>query len=156
KDPWEKTTSSAPVAKVATLVGAAPTTQSAAAAAPAGPSTSPPVLPSDVTQFYVPVAGTQPGRSLQYQPWLLGFAEVVFAYDKRSGAEHREVVKLLAQAPGVGHPVNWDAAYPLPVDPAAGPEKTARWASVPESIDTGRKIKALEKAYAEYLAGARK
>jgi hypothetical protein len=155
KDPWEKTTSSAPVAKVATLVGSAPATP-AAHAAPAGPSTSPPVLPSDVTQFYVPVAGAQPGRTLQYQPWLLGFAEVVYAYDKRSGAEHREVVKLLAQAPTTGHPVNWDAAYPLPVDPAPGPEKTARWAAVPETIDTGRKIKALEKAYAEYLAGARK
>ncbi len=153
KDPRSKPdTLAAPEAKL--VVGG----QAAAAAAVVAPPVGkPPVLPSDVTQFYVPVTGgAKPGHVLEYQPWLLGFAEVVYQYDKRSGAEHREPVRLLARAPSGGAPADWEKAYPLPIDPVAAFEANARWAAVPDTIDTGRKLKALEKVFAEHLAGARK
>src|SRR5207244_1222992 len=48
-----------------------------------------PVLPPDVNQFYLPAAGSKAGHELEYQPWVLGFAEVVFQFDKRTGLAHK-------------------------------------------------------------------
>jgi len=159
KNPWERSEAAdAPLAPVAQLAQAALPAASATpvAASPRSNRHQPPVLPADVTQFYIPVAGTQPGRQLQYQAWVLGFAEVVYAYDRRTGAEHREVIRRLAQAPSTGHPVDWETAYPLAVEPKARPEAGALWADVPETLDTGRKLKALEKAFTEWLASTQK
>ena len=43
---------------------------------------------------------------------------------------------------------------PTPEATAAAPN--AQWAGVPESLDTGRKVKSLEKAFAEHLYTTRK
>jgi hypothetical protein len=45
---------------------------------------------------------------------------------------------------------------PLYLEPGTRPEANARWAPVPESVDTGRKLKALEKAFAEHLYATQK
>jgi hypothetical protein len=130
-------------------------------AAPAGPppaagtSAMPPVLPPEVTQFYLPARG--PARGTQeYQPRVLGAAEVAFVVDRRKGAEHVQTFRLLAEPPEPGHPVGWDDAAPVGDDLASGPAPGARWAGVPVALDTGRKVKALEKAFADYLYGSRK
>jgi hypothetical protein len=102
------------------------------------------------------VAGAKPGHELEYQPWLLGIAEVVFLIDKRAGSEHKLTLRLLARAPEPGHPVDWGKAMAIPIDPAPRPEPNARWASVPESMDTGKKLKALEKAFGEHLYATQK
>lgn len=157
KDPRARAEgTSAPVARVATFVSGTPAATAAVPAAVKGPSNQPPVLPPDVTQFYIPVSVRQPGRRLEYQPWVLGFAEVNFEYDKSSGDEHRVVVKLLARSPTPGHPVAWESALACPCDPVSAYEKDATWAAVPETVDTGRKLKALEKVFAEHLAGSQK
>ena len=116
------------------------------------------MLGHDVQQFYLPVApgSRKPGQELQNQTWLLGFAEVVFPIDKRSGAEHRARVRLVANAPPAGHPVDWAHALSIAVEPVTKPEMPATWAAVPESIDTGRKLKAIEKAFGEFLYGGQK
>jgi hypothetical protein len=164
KNPWEPAgagPTAGPVAKMATAVAVAPGGKPAAAApAKAEQGTTvqytQPVLPPDVNQFYLPVAGSKPGHELEYQPWVLGFAEVVFQIDKRTGLEHKVQVRLLARAPEVGHPVDWDRAMPIGIEPALRPEPQARWAAVPTSLDTGRKLKALEKAFVEHLYGTQK
>ncbi len=115
-----------------------------------------PVLPPDVHQFYLGVAGTKAGHELEYQPWVLGIAEVVFQIDKRTGLEHKVNVRLLARAPEVGHPVDWEKAMALGIDPVLRPQERARWAAVPESLDTGKKLKGLEKAFGEHLYGTQK
>jgi hypothetical protein len=117
-----------------------------------------PVLPPDVNQFYIPVApgSGKPGQELEYQPWVLGFAEVIFQTDRRTGKEHKVNVRLLAKAPDAGHPVDWIKAMPIGIDPAARAEPRARWAAVPESLDTARKLKALEKAFTEHLYSSQK
>jgi hypothetical protein len=83
-------------------------------------------------------------------------AEVVFQIDKRAGTEHKVHVRLLARAPGVGHPVDWDKAMAVAFEPAPRPEPRALWAAVPESLDTDRKLKALEKAFNEHLYSTQK
>jgi hypothetical protein len=130
------------------------------AGAPAVPASSsithlPPVLPADVTQFYLAARG--PGRGeVEYQPRVLGAAEVVFAVDKRKGVEHTQTFRLLALPAEAGHPVDWDHAEPAPEALASGPAPQARWAGVPPALDTGRKLKALEKAFADWLYSTQK
>jgi hypothetical protein len=157
KNPWEAVGQhAAPEAKVAAL--AQPTATTPVAVATSSSRHAPPVLPHDVQQFFLPVApGSQrPGQELEYQPWLLGFAELSFQIDKRAGEEHRVTLRLLARAPTVGIPVEWDKAMHIPIDPVAKPEAHARWMAVPESMDTNKKLKALEKAFGEYLYSTQK
>jgi hypothetical protein len=158
KNPWDPV-SGGPVARMAAHAPtAAHGAQAPAAPAPGPAKGSPPVLPPDVNQFFLPVASGsgRPGQELEYQPWLLGFAEVVFQFDKRAGEEHRLALRLLARAPEVGIPVDWDKAIHIPIEPIPAPQANARWAAVPESVDTGRKIKALEKGFAEHLYSSQK
>ena len=127
-----------------------------AAVEPAGDRLAP-VLPGDVKQFYLATAATGPaGAGLEYQPYLLGFAEVVFTVDKRKGKEFTQTIRLLARPAASGHPTEWDAAeaFAGALAPAAAPD--AAWAGVPESMDTGRKLKALEKAFGDHLYTTRK
>jgi hypothetical protein len=87
---------------------------------------------------------------------VLGFAEVVFMVDKRKGKEHRRAVRLLARPPAAGHPIDWEHAEAVAESLAAGPEPNASWESVPEALDTGRKLKALERAFTDFLYSTEK
>ena len=136
----------APAAPVAKLIEPSP----APAPTPTGDAL-PPVLPPDVKQFYLPA---QPGAT--YRARLLGFAEVVFILDKRKGVEHRATVCLLAQPMPAGHPVAWEQAAAIGEKLAPGPAPQTRWDGVPDSLDTGRKLKSLEKAFAEHLYSTQK
>jgi hypothetical protein len=155
KNPREAVAPSAPVAMFATVVAGAPAAP-AAVAVPAPRGGAAPVLPPDIPQFYLPANAPprRPEAQLEYAPRLLGLAEVVFRIDKRSGEEHRVEIRHLAQVPAVGTPVDWaSATAPFP-DPVHKPEAQARWAAVPESVDTGKKVKALERAFTEYLTSS--
>ena len=57
-----------------------------------------PVLPSEISQYYIPVTVARPAaaRTLLYQPRLYGGAEVVFL-DKKKGKEYRRPYRLLVQ-----------------------------------------------------------
>jgi hypothetical protein len=127
--------------------------------APAGEAAvyQPPVLSSDVTQFYLAPGRPVPeGADLEYVPKVLGFAEVTFPVDKRKGIEHREFLFLLAEPEAPGHPVEWDNAERTDGKLDAKAIARIRWANVPESLDTGKKLKALEKGFVEYLYATRK
>jgi hypothetical protein len=129
------------------------------AAAPASTPSSvnhlPPVLPADVTQFYLSAQGPARGP-LEYQPRVLGAAEVAFVVDKRKGVEHTQTFRLLAQPAAAGHPTDWDSAEPAPAELALGPMPGARWAGVPDTLDTARKLKAMEKAFTDWLYSTQK
>ena len=60
---------------------------------------------------------------------------------------------MLAKPSASGHPTAWEnaVAYGGALPEATVAEPNARWAGVPDSLDTGRKLKVLEKAFAEYL-----
>jgi hypothetical protein len=128
-------------------------------AAPADASLrrQPPVLPPDVRQFYLPLSPMRPaGAEVVYYPYVLGVAEVLFVMDKRTGKEHRRTLRRLAEAAPAGHPVAWDKGRPIRDDLAAAPEANAAWGEVPEALDTGKKLKALERAFIEFLYAAQK
>ncbi len=117
-----------------------------------------PVLPPEVNQFFFPFHGESRSqdKEVEYQPYVLGFANVVYVVDKRQGREHIETVQLLARPTESGYPIAWNEAQPVTASLAARPLDHARYAGVPDSLDTGRKLKALEKAFAEYLYCTRK
>jgi hypothetical protein len=118
-----------------------------------------PVLPPDVTQFYLPLPrgkAAPPGAELEYQPYVLGFAELTFVTDRRTGSEHKQPYRLLALPAAPGHPMAWDEADSIPETLAERPLPAARWGGVPEALDTGKKLKVLEKAFAEYLYSSQK
>jgi hypothetical protein len=117
----------------------------------------PPVLPPDVTQFYLPVKRQGPaGAELEYQPWVLGFAEVVFVVDKRKGKEHSQTLRLLARPAAPGRPMAWQDAEAIGEHLADSAPRNALWANVPDTLDTGRKLKSLERAFADYLYSTQK
>ena len=107
----------------------------------------------DVRQVFLPRKGTAaPGTDFVYQPRLLACAEVAFV-DRRRGLEHKRTYRLLAEAPTVGQPLNWVTAEAVDVLPLDGPEAGASWGIVPESINSAKKLKALEKTFAEFVYG---
>jgi hypothetical protein len=112
----------------------------------------PPLLPQDVAQFYLPVA--QPADKadveLVYQPYLLGFAEVVFA-DKRKGIEECRPVRLLAKPPVAGQSADWANALPAAEALADAPKPHATWQAVPDGLNMARKLKTHERAFVDYL-----
>jgi hypothetical protein len=109
-----------------------------------------PVLRAGLPQFFLPVPPEAAGGSVVYQPRLLGAAEVVFA-DRRKGVEHRKTYRLLADPPADGQPVTWGTAQPVGEGLAPAPEAGAQWADVPPALNTAKKIKPLERAFAGYL-----
>jgi hypothetical protein len=86
---------------------------------------------------------------------LLACAEVTFA-DRRRKREYRRTFRLLAVPTSAGEAVDWHAAESPAAAPAAGPEPGARWSDVPDSLNTARKLKALERAFADFLHGNEK
>lgn len=116
----------------------------------------PPVLPPDVTQFYLPPSTPSSAGAVRYQPRVLGIGEIAFVVDKRRGKEHTETVRLLARAAVAGHPLDWDHAEIIGDALETTPLPAAHWDSVPDSLDTGRKLKGLEKAFGEHLYSTRK
>jgi hypothetical protein len=124
------------------------------AAPPSGPVTHVAPVLAGVTQFYValgnPVRPAGPVELL-YQPRVLGFAEVVFA-DKKQKLEHRRQYRYLAAPPGAGQPVDWHTE-PFAGSLAESPEAGARWADVPDSLNTAKKLTALKRAFADFLYG---
>jgi hypothetical protein len=112
-----------------------------------------PELPAEVRQFFLPIKRPlAPGVEMVYQPRVLGFAEVAFV-DRRKGLEHRKVYRLLAEPPGPGEALKWLTAEMFEGQPLDAPEAAAGWAPVPEALNAAKKLKALEKAFAEYLYG---
>jgi hypothetical protein len=112
-----------------------------------------PELPAEVAQFYLPLSSpikpAQPS-AVVYQARLLACADVVFV-DKKKGAEHRRPYYLLAEPPAAGQAVSWATAQRVADALASTPEAGARWGEVPDSANTARKLKTLEKSFADHL-----
>jgi len=156
----------APVATVAPAPSVPPTAPPPAAipvaipvAAEAAPalktSGAPPLLPADVPQSYLPLRQPNPGGAiLVYQCMLVGWADVA-AEDKKMGRKYTRAVRLLAPAPAEGQAVDWARAEAVGEALDQRGRLDATWAAVPDGVNTLKKLKALEKPFAEYLAGTK-
>jgi hypothetical protein len=96
------------------------------------------------------------GADVEYKPMVVGVAEVAFVVDKRKGKEHTETQRWLAEPPEASHPVEWEQATAFTEALDSEPLRNALWEGVPESLNTGRKLKALEKGFADYLYSTRR
>jgi Helicase HerA, central domain len=157
QNPWTKDARvAAPAARFASPSVSVPATPSPATSATTVARQAP-VLPPDVSQFYFAPRGAVPtGAEIEYCPYALGFADVVFLIDRKAGREHRQTFRRLASAPAPGYPIEWERSAPCGIDPVGTPLPGAVWAAVPESLDTGRKLKTLEKAFADFVYGNEK
>jgi hypothetical protein len=113
-----------------------------------------PVLPSEISQYYLPVTVARPvaARTLLYQPRLYGAADVVFVDKKKGNKEYRRPYRLLTLPPQQGETPRFaqgERAGDLPSSGSAEPG--AHWGEVPESLDKARKLKSLEKAFSDHL-----
>jgi hypothetical protein len=123
----------APVAASA----AAPTPATAAArphAAPVAVSSTRPVLPPEIPQYFVPLRGTAPlGYRLVYEPAVLSSSRVGFA-DKKSGERFDRELMHVTDLVGEAVRIDWSNASDLGIpladlDPTPAP--AAEFASLP-------------------------
>ncbi len=119
--------------------------------------TVPPILPSGIVPYYLPLrpepkstAEAKQKRTLVYRAKLLGFAEVLFA-DKKRNLEIRRKYRLIAEAPPANHPVSWMHAEPVAEGLTDAPGGEGEWFAVPEALNTARKLAALKKEFADHL-----
>jgi hypothetical protein len=119
-------------------------------------STVPAPTVAGVRQFYLATSGARPAQAqVVYQPRVLGIGEVVFA-DKRRNLEYRRTYRYLALPPAGDGAITWNSAEAPGITLADSAEPAVQWGPVPESINGPKKLKALEKAFWDFLYSTRK
>ena len=91
-DPIKSESASAPAAAGSAPKAAAPQAPASATGGtpqPASASSSRPILPNDIPQYFIPARALPPGRTLRYQPMLLGIAKVYYS-DTKAGVDQEE------------------------------------------------------------------
>lgn len=143
--------------------GRAASTVVPAAAPPSGTAAPPakvpshgghrPVLPAEIPQYFLPVAGPSPASGV-YRPMVLGAAQVRFVDDKRNVDEVRD---LMFMAPLSHDPVtlNWDLARPVELnltDLGKTPIDNLGFAELPSSASKVKSYTAWGKDLQNWLA----
>ena len=138
-DPVKGTTSSAP----------APTSAPApVSAAPA--QTSKPVLPPEITQYYIPVRSG--GGTVTYQPMLLGASEIHYSSSKT--VEVTQQLTLLAAFSDGPVSVDWSQATPLDLplgDLESEPQPNAQFVDVPATATKAKSYASWQKDLAGWI-----
>lgn len=151
----------------------APAVRPAPAAAPdqrAGYSSTPPALPPDLHQVFLPLRLSSNSAlalleeqldqrleaeesALIYEPCLLTLGRVSFVDRKRGVGESRQV-GLLVQSGDLGAIIRWQDADPIDLDPnelEGRPEPDALFGPVPSELNTASELNALAKDFSDYL-----
>jgi hypothetical protein len=143
----------------ATPVAKAHATQLAATARPLATTRSDvqlsrPLLPPEIKQYFIPVRGHKPDNaSLEYEPYLLGTADVFFYNKKHAISIDRHVARLAAITDGPV-PVEWDqsAECVLPEDELESePFSAATFGQLPSAAMQGKRYDAWSKSLVDYL-----
>jgi len=139
---------------MATSVVSAPTSPSVAAAAAAlSPATARPVLPPEVSQYFIPVRseGTS-GAVLTYQPMVLGAAEI--HYSKSKNTDLSQELTMLANISDGAIAVDWDQSISadLPVqDLEAAPVDSAQFGNLPSAASKAKNYESWKKDFAGWV-----
>jgi len=145
----------------------------ATAAAPdqlAGYNSTPPALPPNLLQVFLPqhlssnraiarleqeldqrLEAEEP--ALIYEPCLLALGRVSFV-DRKRGVNESRQISLLAQPGDLGAIIRWQDADPIDLDPKemeGQPEPDALFGPVPSELNTASELKALAKDFSDYL-----
>lgn len=158
-DPIKAQTAAVPTAQAVTMAAGA-STASAAAAAQAIPAATvkladqnrQPVLPPEVSQYFIPVrSGGSKDSTLVYHPMVLGAAQVRFANKKIDVT--KDLVALSPISDGVV-PVEWEDAQvvDLPIsDLDQSSQENSRFADLPAAAGKPKNYSAWEKEFAGWL-----
>jgi len=143
-DPLKKTTATtapAPVSTPANVISAAPA------------QTEKPVLPPEVTQFYIPVRSSGDANArLSYHPMLLGAAEVRYSDSKT--VDMTQQLTLLASIAEGPVDLDWSQAVSLDLpieDLESEPEANAQFAAVPAPATKVKSYATWRKDFASWI-----
>ena len=126
----------------------------ATAAAPAlSPASARPVLPPEVSQYFIPVRGEGPsGAVLTYQPMVLGAAEI--HYSKSKTTDLSQTLTMLANISDGPIAVDWDEATnaDLPVQDLEGaPPDNAQFGNLPSAASKAKNYESWKKDFAGWV-----
>ena len=133
------------------------TTSVAAVATAAAPAVSPasarPVLPPEVSQYFIPVRGEgTSGAVLTYQPMVLGAAEI--HYSKSKTTDLSQGLTMLANISDGPIAVDWDQATnaDLPVQDLEGaPPDNAQFGNLPSAASKAKNYEGWKKDFASWV-----
>jgi hypothetical protein len=142
-DPLKGTATSAP----------APAPAAAAPAAPAPASVSgKPVLPPEITQYYIPVRSSGSNATLTYQPMLLGASEIHYSSSKT--VDVTQQLTLIAAINDGPVALDWSQATPLDLpigDLESDAQPNAQFAEVPASAAKAKSYASWQKDFAGWV-----
>lgn len=145
-DSAKSETKTAAVAKTP-KAAAAPVKEGAAA------QSQPPVLPPEVSQYFIPVRGASPtGAALTYHPTILGAAEVHYS-DTKSVDMNQQVTRLAEITDGPVA-VDWEQSQAIDFqieDLEKTPDANARFVDVPAAAAKSKNLDAWKKDLAGWI-----
>lgn len=110
-----------------------------------------PVLPPDIAQFFLPPSTE--GDTLQYNPQILGIADVAFTNTKLGVNDQRRVV-LLADVTDGAIALEWSEDNRVDIDPAGlerAPRDRASFGEVPKPAMTAKSYVAWTKSFQKWV-----
>ncbi len=142
----------APAAVSSAPAGAA--YQPAPAASSAAKKADRPLLPPDISQYFIPIRGSQTsGQTLVYNPMLLGMAQVRFA-DIKTGVDVSREPTFITQITDDPIAVNWDTSTEAGFNIAdfdKAPTEPARYSPLPAAAGNARSYATWNKDFADWL-----
>jgi len=150
-----------PIKAQATAFTAPPSGQAAVAATPArqvSGQAGRPVIPPDISQYFVPARGSQAGSTVYYKPAVLGVAQVHFI-DTRSGLDMTDDTAAVTDITDDPIPVNWDSARDAGFsisDLEKAPRDGAQFGALPAVAGKARSYDGWSKEFATWLYGSKK
>jgi len=113
-----------------------------------------PLLPPDISQYFVPIRGSQPaGQTLVYNPMLLGVAQVHFA-DAKTGIDVSRESSFVTQITEDPIAVNWDSSTEASFnisDLEKSPSESAQYSQLPTAASNARSYSDWDKDFADWL-----
>ena len=146
----------APVAAGATPATptGAPYQASAATVSTTAKKAERPLLPPDISQYFVPIRGSQPiGQTLVYDPMLLGMAQVRFA-DVKTGVDVTREPTFVTQITDDPIAVNWDSSTEASFnvsDLDKSPNESAKYLQLPAAAGNARSYGVWNRDFADWL-----
>jgi hypothetical protein len=143
-DPVKGITSSAP------LAATAPAAAASASAAPA--KSGKPLLPPEITQYYIPVRSSGAHAKLTYMPMLLGAGEIHYSSSKTVDVTRQ--LTLLAPISDGPVSLDWSQATPLDLpigDLESHPQPNAQFVEVPAPATKAKSYASWQKDLAGWV-----
>jgi len=113
-----------------------------------------PLLPPDISQYFVPIRGSQPvGQTLVYNPMLLVAAQVHFA-DIKTGVDVTRESTFVTQITEDPIAVNWDSSTEASFnisDLDKSPNEPAQYSQLPAAAGNARSYGVWNKDFADWL-----